>query len=378
MAWQGIRRVMTDWPIRTRRIIRFFWFTMGILLNIVFFLLFSFSPDPDSQFWYTFYFWFNALFLSDIVCKIPLAIASLLAPLLHDMRKRHVVATMGIIISFGLMSTLLWAFFPGTRMVEKREVTVSLPGLPAAFEGYTIIHISDAHLGSFNQRNVLEKMAAIAQENHPDLILFTGDMVNNYAWETENWIDIFRSFNATCGKFAILGNHDYGDYSEWPSPVEKAENFLAIEKSLNEMGFTLLRNQHAVLKRANDSIFLVGVDNWGHPPFPQYADLKQAEAGIPDNTFRILLSHDPAHWTSTIRLNAKYPLTLSGHTHGLQWGIKAAGISLSLIWLLDRHWGGLYSHEGRYLYVNRGFGNIGMPFRIDMPAEITILKLTAN
>ena len=217
---------------------------------------------------------------------------------------------------------------------------------------------------------------AIRENNRfkPDILVFTGDLVNNFAYETERWKGEFQEFDAPY-KFAISGNHDYGDYYRWPDKNLKEENYRGILTAIDEFGFELLSNRSYAIVRSSDTVYVTGVENWGHPPFPQYADLGKALKDVPAGAFKILLTHDPAHWEAEIMNKGNFPLTLSGHSHGLQWGIKPAGIEFSLIYLSRITWAGLYENQGNYLYVNRGLGTIGIPMRIDMPAEITFFIL---
>jgi uncharacterized protein len=221
----------------------------------------------------------------------------------------------------------------------------------------------------------MERTRKEVKRIEPDLILFTGDLVNNFAYETNELRDAMRQISRFAPAFSILGNHDYGDYTRWSSPEEKAANFEAIVRSHDELGFQLLRNAHVVLTRGTDSLFLAGVENWGHPPFPQYADLDAALDGIPSGGFTVLMTHDPAHWESRVAGKVPVGLTLAGHTHGMQWSMKLAGIPFSIAHLTRETWGGLYRHNDQLLYVNTGLGTVGMPWRLDMPAEITVITL---
>ena len=238
------------------------------------------------------------------------------------------------------------------------------------------MQISDIHLGSFmhSKRN-LQKTTELIQKYSPDALFFTGDLVNNYSEELKGWTDIFKTMNKNIKSISILGNHDYGNYSQWESGLLKEENFDKILEAHDRFGFQLLRNENTIIKRGNDSIYIIGVENWGHPPFPQYADLDAALKNIPKKSFKILLSHDPAHWESVVKYSDNIDLTLSGHTHGMQWGIKKAGITFSLMYFIQNSWGGLYEYGRSKLYVNTGLGMIGMPWRINMPGEITLFTL---
>ena len=239
-----------------------------------------------------------------------------------------------------------------------------------------MVQLSDIHLGSFGKNTyVMEETVRIVNQLNPDLLLFTGDLVNNFSEETIGFEPYLKKFSAKYGKYAIQGNHDYGDYSTWPDTASKRINLQQIQSSLTDAGFKLLLNQGERIAVKDTSFSLIGVENWGHPPFPQYANLEEAMKGMPDQSFKILMSHDPAHWKSMVVSQTDIDLTLSGHTHGAQFGIKIAGIEFSPIWFIQKHWGGLYQSDNQLLYVNRGLGTIGFPGRIEMRPEISVLTL---
>jgi predicted MPP superfamily phosphohydrolase len=199
--------------------------------------------------------------------------------------------------------------------------------------------------------------------------------VNNFSEEIKPFKQCLQQLSARYGKFAIQGNHDYGDYSNWPDSTSKKVNLHQIQASLTDAGFNLLLNQSDKINVKDTSFYLIGVQNWGHPPFPQYANLEVAMKGIPDHSFKILMSHDPEHWNSIVVPQTDIPLTLSGHTHGGQFGIKIAGIEFSPVYFIQKHWGGIYQSHNQTLYVNRGLGTVGFPGRIEMRPEITVLTL---
>jgi len=205
--------------------------------------------------------------------------------------------------------------------------------------------------------------------------MFTGDLVNNFGKEILEFEPYLKALSAKYGKYAIVGNHDYGDYSNWHDSISKLKNRVLIQTKLTKSGFNILLNKWTKVSIKDTSIYIIGVENWGHPPFPQYARLDLATDSLPKNSFKILLSHDPAYWESKVVTETDIPLTLSGHTHGGQFGIKIAGIEFSPLYLYQKKWGGLYKYENQYLYVNRGLGSIGFWGRIDMRPEITVLTL---
>jgi uncharacterized protein len=257
----------------------------------------------------------------------------------------------------------------------KRE-TIYFPDLPETFDGFTITQISDVHSGSFSDAKAVQKGLDLVNSQNSDLLLFTGDLVNNMASEMDQWIPMFTKLKAPYGKYSVLGNHDYGDYIRWESNAAKAANLKRLKEIHAETGFKLLLNEAVEIKKQGECVALIGVENWGKGGFHQYGDLKKATAGVPDNSFKILMSHDPSHWDEvTVDHEQHVHLTLAGHTHGMQFGIELFGFKWSPIKYFYKQWAGLYSQEGKYLYVNRGFGFHGLKGRIGIWPEITVLTL---
>ncbi|MFY9150433.1 MAG: metallophosphoesterase [Prolixibacteraceae bacterium] len=259
-----------------------------------------------------------------------------------------------------------------------RRVQVKLNDLPDEFKGLKIAQISDIHSGSFdNPEAVSEGVASIMNEK-PDLILFTGDLVNNRAEEIVPYIEVFKALEAPLGVFSVLGNHDYGDYVSWPSDEAKRQNLDRLKQHHAAMGWRLLLNEHVILERSNQQLALIGIENWGARGFTKYGDLKKAVAGL-ENTavpVKILLSHDPSHWDAQVRQDhPDISLTLSGHTHGMQFGIEIPGFQWSPVQYLYKQWAGLYQEQNQYLYVNRGFGFLGYQGRLGILPEITMIEL---
>ena len=254
--------------------------------------------------------------------------------------------------------------------------TLEFDDLPEEFDSFTITQISDIHSGSFDNKKKLEYGIELINQQKSDVILFTGDLVNNQAEEMEPWIETFKKLEAPMGKYSILGNHDYGDYVAWPSREAKETNMQRLYEIQNELGFTLLRNENVKLERQGASIDLIGIENWGKG-FGQYGDLKKATANLSDKSFKILMSHDPSHFDEQVKQFSQFiHLTLSGHTHGMQFGIEIPGfIKWSPASLRYPKWAGMYEELGRYLHVNRGFGFLAFPGRVGIWPEITVLKL---
>jgi predicted MPP superfamily phosphohydrolase len=256
--------------------------------------------------------------------------------------------------------------------------TLEFEDLPDEFDGFTIAQISDIHSGSFDNQEKVEYGVQMVNELGADAIMFTGDMVNNIATEAEPWIDTFKNLNGKNGVFSILGNHDYGDYWRFPSAQAKVDNLNRLKEIHAEMGMDLLLNESRFFERNSQRIYLAGVENWGLPPFPQYGDLQEALNGIPEDAFTILLSHDPSHFDAEVKQHSKkVHLTLSGHTHGMQFGIEIPGwIKWSPVKFKYPKWAGLYPEpDGQVLHVNRGFGFLAFPGRVGVWPEITHITL---
>jgi uncharacterized protein len=272
--------------------------------------------------------------------------------------------------------SLLYAITGGRHRYKVHRITLKFDDLPAAFDGFTITQLSDIHAGSFTSRKGVEKGVALVNKQVSDLILFTGDLVNNKASEMDPWIEVFAKLKAGFGKYSVLGNHDYGDYARWPSIEAKEANLARLKEVHKEIGFKLLLNESAVVKKDGDEIALVGVENWGKGGFHKYGSLTKAAANVADEEFKILLSHDPSHWEAKTLLNDKHiNLALAGHTHGMQFGIELFGFQWSPVKYMYPQWAGLYERDGKYLYVNRGFGFLGFKGRLGIWPEITMITL---
>ena len=279
-----------------------------------------------------------------------------------------VAALLFLVVLFGLTR--------GRHFYRIRRETLLFPDLPEAFDGFTITQITDVHSGSFTDAAGVQKGLDLVNAQHSDVILFTGDLVNNQATEMDRWIPAFAGLRAPMGKFSVLGNHDYGDYMQWTTPEAKEANLVRLKQVHAEIGFRLLLDESITLEKNDQSITLLGVENWGKGGFHKYGDLQKATANVPDDAFKILLSHDPSHWEGvTLDHYQHIHLTLSGHTHGMQFGFELFGIKWSPIKYVYKQWAGLYEDEGRFLYVNRGFGFLGLKGRIGMWPEVAVITL---
>jgi len=259
-----------------------------------------------------------------------------------------------------------------------RNIRVQLKDLPEEFKGLKIAQIPDIHSGSFDDPEAVSKGVASIMMEKPDLILFTGDLVNNKAEEIVPYMDIFNVLKAPLGVYSILGNHDYGDYVSWPSDEAKKQNLEQLKQHHAALGWRLLMNEHVILERNNQQLALIGIENWGARGFTKYGDMEKAMAGLENSNIpvKILLSHDPSHWDAQVRKDYQdISLTLSGHTHGMQFGIDIPGFRWSPVQYFYNQWAGLYQEQNQYLYVNRGFGFIGYQGRLGILPEITMIEL---
>jgi uncharacterized protein len=275
-----------------------------------------------------------------------------------------------------LFGTLLFGFRNKYNYHVKR-VSLAFANLPANFKGLTIVHISDIHSGSLENHSAVAAGVDMINKQKPDLVLFTGDLVNNKADEMDVLQTIFAKIQAPLGVYSTLGNHDYGDYVAWPSTEAKVANLDTLKKVHANMGWRLLMNEHVVLEKGNDKIAVLGIENWGAKGrFPKYGRMQDAYPGTENIPFKILMSHDPSHWDAQVRTD--YPdisLMLSGHTHGMQFGLENPFFKWSPVQWMYRQWAGLYEEGNQKLYVNRGFGFIGYPGRVGIMPEITVIKL---
>jgi predicted MPP superfamily phosphohydrolase len=277
-------------------------------------------------------------------------------------------------IPFG---TMLYGMFRGAFNYQVHKVKVVLPNLPSAFNGLKILQISDIHSGSFLSATPLEEAVKIIMEQKADVIFFTGDLVNDRAVEVEPLMATLSKIKAPMGVYSTLGNHDYGDYTTWESNHAKMNNIEDLMRKHGQMGWRLLMNEHVPLKRGDAEIAVIGIENWGAKMnFPKYGRMDRAYAGTEKYPVKLLLSHDPSHWSHEVR--QKYPdvdVTFSGHTHGFQFGIEIPGLKWSPSQYVYKQWAGLYSEGNQHLYVNRGLGFLGYPGRVGILPEITVMEL---
>src|SRR5690606_7694026 len=272
---------------------------------------------------------------------------------------RSSLLTRIVLVAASLLTiSIIYGVVVGKYNCKVRQETIVFNDLPSSFDGLKVLQISDLHVGSWDNKAAIEEGIKMINSQEYDVLLFTGDFVNTLATEADPWIEVLQKINTPkYGKYAVLGNHDYGEYVQWDTDTAKEENFTAIKKNIEKSGFKLLLNENVVLKNNNDSIYLLGVENWGLN-FKKAGDLKKTSENVPTNAFKIVMTHDPSHWNAEIvNHSQKYQLTLSGHTHGMQFGFDIPSV---LEWspaeYIYPEWGGLYNKGHQYIYVNRGFG----------------------
>lgn len=323
---------------------------------------------------------FMTLVLLSIIPKVfgmPVLLIEDITRIFRDFPPRSIwVSELALIIAAVPFLGLIYGLTRGRHYYKIRKETLYFKDLPDAFDGFTITQLSDIHSGSFSSRNGVDKGIALVNQQQSDLILFTGDLVNNDATEMDPWISSFAKLKAGYGKYSVLGNHDYGDYKHWETEGHKSANLIRLKQVHGEIGFRLLLNEAVTIEKDGQGISLIGVENWGKGGFHKYGDLKKAAVNVPDNAFKILMSHDPSHWDAvTLGHDQHIHLTLAGHTHGAQFGIELFGLKWSPIKYVYKQWAGLYQQGEKYLYVNRGFGFLGLKGRVGIWPEITVITL---
>lgn len=313
-----------------------------------------------------------------LICALPGLI-----PLIWKRRPIDLADSVGIPVAIVIFCTLWYGALVGRYEINTTHTGIESSSLPSAFDGLKIVHISDIHTGTWgSDTTFVSRMVDSVNAQHPDIIFFTGDIVNRRTSELEPFVRPLSRLKAPMGVYSILGNHDLGDYTAWDTPAQKAGNLHSMEILQDSMGWKLLRNAHTYLRRGNDSIVLIGVDNWGEPPFHQYGSLERAYPKSKHNSpeYKILLTHNPRHWDMETSRTTNIDLTLSGHTHAMQFMLKAGDARWSPAAFIYPQWGGLYSvpvgnRGDRYIYVNIGAGEVGMPYRIGATPEISVITL---
>ena len=397
-AFHGLKTLTSKWNINSSTLIHWtYWGIDLFILAVIFYYSFTgkFANGPGRQVG-----WVLAALMISLVPKLVIisflfvedigrigfGIYAFLNNWLNDHKtinylpeRRKFVSQ----IAFGLAAIpfagMIYGAVKGKYDFTVHKVKLRFRDLPEAFDGFTITQLSDIHSGSFDDPIAVRRGIELANSQESDLLVFTGDLVNNKADEMDDWMDHFSALKAPFGKYSILGNHDYGDYLPWPSEAAKEANLDRLKQIQKELGFRLLLNEHVRIEKDGQSIALVGVENWGKKGFVKHGDLPKASEGISQGDFTILLSHDPSHWEAvTLQHEHHVHITLSGHTHGMQFGIEIPGFKWSPSKYIYPQWAGLYKKDDKFLYVNRGFGFLGFPGRVGILPEITVIELVKD
>jgi len=374
----SITQLITLSFIRNSIYIAFWVFTIGLITAIILLKSRLSVMNTYQKQWLisSFYGLSVSSFVPKLIFVIVISVLYYANYVFSEQESLIIIPIIGLFSGFLPFFVIVYGIFRTLYRFKIHKVKIKFEELPKNFEGLRIVHISDLHLGSFNFRyHILDRAVRLINHLEADFIFFTGDLVNNHAWELKGWQRVLNKLEAKRGKYAVLGNHDYGDYSKWKSLKAKQSNFGLIKYFFKRINFKLLLNEADVVEINGENIAILGVENWGNPPFKQYGDLKKSLKNVADIPFKILLSHDPSHWNEEVVERTTIALTLSGHTHGMQAGIKFKNINWSPIQYKYKHWAGLYKHNKQYLYVNRGLGWLGFPGRLGMRPEITFIEL---
>jgi predicted MPP superfamily phosphohydrolase len=356
--YSGVYTSLPGW-IRTGTIL----VTFILLLTKMFFVLFLLIDDFQRLVQ-----WVYGLFQSNAVENTATD---------KSISRSDFLLKMGLVVSAIPFVGMTYGVLVGAHDYTVRKKRMVLKNLPKAWNGLKIVQLSDIHSGSFYNKAAVERGIQLVMKQKPDIIFFTGDLVNNIATEMDDYIEVFSKLNAPLGIYSTLGNHDYGDYVSWETPQAKRENLNQLIGVHKKMGWDILMNEHRILKREGAEIAILGIENWGAKGhFPKYGKMNEAYPGTEQVPVKLLLSHDPSHWDAEVLQKYKdIDIMFAGHTHGMQFGIEKGSLKWSPVqWMYDQ-WAGLYEKQGQYLYVNRGFGFIGFPGRVGMPPEITVMEL---
>jgi predicted MPP superfamily phosphohydrolase len=393
-VFNGLKTFTGDWQSqRLRQTV--LWGYLLISVGVTILLLAGFGSFSTAKGMTPFHEWVLSLFLTFFITKIFFVIVlfvgdtgrflfGVMDNIISSNKdtgepffpaRRKFISEIAILVAAVPFTGFFYAMLKGKYDFKLHKQTLYFDDLPDAFDGFTITQISDIHSGSFDNTDAVQRGIELAKAQKSDLFVFTGDLVNNAAWEIEPYIERFSQLKAPYGQFSIFGNHDYGDYIQWDSEAEKAANLEELKLQHKKLGYRLLLDETVEIEKDGQKISLIGVQNWGRG-FIQIGNLDKAMQGVDPAAFKILLSHDPTHWEEKVRHNPnKINLTLSGHTHGAQFGVEVAGFRWSPVQYRYIDWAGLVVENGRYLYVNRGFGFLAFSGRLGIWPEVTVITL---
>ena len=375
---QSITQLLKMPNLRLSIHIAFWFFTIGLItsIGILKVRLDNIHPQRKHLLITSLYGLTVSSFIPKIIFVIIISFLFFSNQVLSEKESLILIPVVGLLAGFLPFFVIIYAIFKALYRFKVHHLHIESTLVHTSFKGLRIVHISDLHLGSFNFRyHILERAVQLINQLEPDLIVFTGDLVNNFAWELKGWGNVLGKLEAKLGKYAVLGNHDYGDYSSWETEELKKSNFESIKYFYKKINFNLLLNESDKIIKDGVEIAIIGVENWGNPPFKKYGDLSKAIAPVETIPFKILLSHDPTHWPEEVVDHTDICLTLSGHTHGMQAGVNLKNKQWSPIKYKYKHWAGLHKEGNQYLNVNRGLGWLGFPGRLGMRPEITCIDI---
>jgi predicted MPP superfamily phosphohydrolase len=393
-VWQGVKVLIQNSSPRTRNWVRwaywgftafnfllFFTFRFGMLQNfhraslqLVFFL--AFAVIVGKIIWTAFLLTDDLIRLIRLTLQQTGVVQAEAGTATNSVSRLKFLSQAGALLGAGLITAMTWGVAKGAHNYSIRRRSLRLQNLPEAFRGLKIVQISDVHSGSFWSYDAVKRGIDMILQERPDVIFFTGDLVNDRADEMEPWKELFGRLKAPMGVYSILGNHDYGDYVPWPSAEAKRANLEQLKKTHADMGWNLLLNEHRTLEKDGASIAILGVENWSNKArFPKYGKLQEALRGTEPYSVKLLLSHDPSHWKEQVLGKTDIQATFSGHTHGMQFGVDSRYYRWSPVKYVYKEWMDLYQEQGQYLYVNRGFGYLGYPGRVGILPEISVFTL---
>jgi len=395
-SFKGLHKIKLELRRTTKRIFSLIFWSLPVITIISLYVLLAYRGSVNPKDGMVYFHYFSGAFLLFYIPKIIFIFFNLFDDFFHlgkflyhkikhiktgkiegaKISRSTFLTRAGVVIAAVPFLSIIYGIGWGRYNFIIRRTNLSYPNLPKEFDGFKIAQISDFHLGSFDDNvEKVEEVVSLVNSQNPDLIVFTGDLVNNIASEVDPFIKTLSKLRAKYGEFSILGNHDYGEYVHWNSTEDKEENIDQLIKKEEKIGFKMLLNSSSKIKIGSSSISIVGVENWGLPPFPQYGKLEKVLENIDDSEFKILLSHDPTHWDAEVVGKTNIDLTLSGHTHGAQFGVEIPGWRWSPVNLRYKQWGGIYKKNKQALNVNTGIGFIGFPGRIGMPPEVGVITL---
>lgn len=394
-AWFGLKFITQHWSERSRLILKWvYWGYTAIMMlfwTLQRFDVFALNPQVLR--------FVAVLFFSITIAKLIWALFLMFDDLLRlfrwiyayfftdntetpnnpaGMTRLKFLNYLGLGIGAAFVGTAIWGVVKGAHNYQIKRRTLSIKGLPKAFEGLRIVQISDVHSGSFWSRGAVARGIDMIKAEKADMVFFTGDLVNDRSDEVLPWMDLFGQIKAPMGVYSILGNHDYGDYVPWPSPEAKMKNLEDLISYHKQMGWDILLDEHRVVEKDGEKLGIIGVENWSAKGrFPKYGDLAKASQGL-DTSVQLLLSHDPSHWREQVLGKTKIAATFSGHTHGMQFGVDTKFYRWSPVKMVYKEWLDLYTEKDQHLYVNRGFGYLGYPGRMGIFPEISVHTLTGT